>query len=50
MTCDSSLLNNSENSIYDILRINVETTWIPSQQTRRIDPMLVLFGPPSATV
>ena len=37
-----TVLNNSGNSIDDILRTNVETTWIPSQQTRRIDPMLVL--------
>ena len=48
MTCDSensfhcTCCNNSENSVDDILRTNVKTTWIPSQQTRRIDPMLVL--------
>ena len=29
MTCDS--INNSENSIDDILRTNVETTWIPCE-------------------
>ena len=33
--------DNSENSVDDILNTNVETTWFPSQQTRRIDPMLL---------
>ena len=33
----------SENSGDDILRTNAETTLIPSQQTRHIEPMLVFM-------